>query len=145
MSKADRLKIYVVSRASIPTRPQMWRGYRQRGARIVSSWIDEAGPGETKNFPAFWERITAEIRICHRLVLYAEAEDFPLKGALIEVGMALALALALALRKSVWVVAAPGIVLDRTDRPFGSWIRHPWVERIVLNAVDADLAEALGL
>lgn len=132
--------IYVASRASVPERAAMWREYRDRWqARIISSWIDQDGPGETLDFRALWEDITTEIRACQRLVIYAEASDFPLKGALTEAGIALGM------QKPVWVLGG-GIVLEgRTDRPFGSWIRHPGVERIILDANRKNMAEALGL
>lgn len=51
--------IYVASRASIPARSQMWRDFRASGHRISA------------------------------VILYAETGDFPLKGALIECGIAL--------------------------------------------------------
>lgn len=139
LTKHERLAIYVASRASTPERPAMWREYRDRwGANIVSTWIDEAGPGETSDFGELWSRIQGEIRRCDRLVLYAQSDDFPLKGALIEVGMALAML------KPVWVLG--NLTLEgRTDRPLGSWIRHPLVERINVDARVKDLAEAVGL
>lgn len=53
------------------------------------------------------------------LVLYAEVGDFPLKGALVEAGMALGM------NKRV-VVCLPGVTLDnRSCRPIGSWVKHP--------------------
>ena len=113
--------IYVASRASIPARAAMWRDLRATGAMIVSTWIDEDGEGETVCFTELWERIEQEIRSADRLVLYVEAKDFPLKGALIEVGMALAMG------KRVFVVA-PGVTLHpRSMRPLGSWAAHPGV------------------
>lgn len=113
--------VYVASRASIPERGRLWRLLREEGARIVSSWIDEDGPGKTKCFIDLWDRIENEIRICDQLVLYVEADDFPLKGALVEVGMALAFG------KPVLVVA-PGVKLDPFNRkPLGSWAAHPKV------------------
>lgn len=115
---------YVASRASIPARSAMWRLLRSSGWNIISTWIDEAGEGETDDFTKLWTRIGAEISHADALVLYAEKNDFPLKGALIEVGMAIGMA------KPVYV-CLPGITLDGlTDRPVGSWIRHPIVKRI---------------
>jgi hypothetical protein len=113
--------VYVASRASIPERAAMWRELRANGAMIVSTWIDEDGEGETGCYTELWSRIEQEIRAADRLVLYVEAEDFPLKGALIEVGMALAMG------KPVFVVA-PGVTLHpRSMRPLGSWAAHPGV------------------
>lgn len=116
--------IYIASRASIPARSAMWRDFRDlRSVKIISSWIDEAGEGETASFAELWDRIMCEIYACDRLVLYAEQSDFPLKGALIEVGIALGM------RKPV-TVCLPGIALNgRTHRPLGSWIEHRCVFR----------------
>lgn len=53
--------------------------------------------------------------------LYAEAGDFPLKGAFIEVGMALSAGVPV-------VVVAPGVAIEpRSMRPIGSWMAHPLV------------------
>jgi hypothetical protein len=128
-------KIYVASRASIPERAQMWREMRANGANIVSSWIDESGVGETENYEELWSRILGEITTCARLVLYVEKEDFPLKGALIECGMALAL------DKEVHVVLNDVELEGITDRPLGSWIRHKNVKIVksVWKSVEMDV------
>lgn len=115
--------IYVASRASIPERAAMWRKLRDEGAPIISSWIDEAGEGETDSFEDLWDRIRMEVGSARLLVLYAEPDDFPLKGALIEVGMALGF------DKRVHVVL-PGVTLEtRTCRPLGSWFNCRRVRR----------------
>lgn len=116
--------IYIASRASIPERSAMWRRFRdEAGIDITSSWIDEAGEGETADFGELWARIEQEIAAADRLVLYAEQDDFPLKGALIEAGIALGM------RKPV-TVCLPGVSLEgRTQRPIGSWIALSRVAR----------------
>lgn len=117
-------KFYVASRASLPERSAMWRDLRSSGWVITSTWIDEAGEGETEDFGELWIRIAFEIWVADALVLYAETDDFPLKGALVEVGIALAL------NKAIYV-CLPGVELHaRTARPIGSWIFHPNVKRI---------------
>lgn len=110
---------YIASRV---TRATTWRRLRDTdGWKITSSWIDEAGAGMSADLGALWSRIETEIGRSERLILYVETEDFPLKGALIEVGMAIAT------RTPVRVVA-PGVVLDPVSfRPLGSWVRHPMV------------------
>lgn len=114
--------IYVASRASISARPAMWRAYRDAGWPIVSTWIDEAGPGQTADLGELWERIGREVRGSCGVVLYAEPGDFPLHGALVEVGMALGAGLPVA-------VVAPGTDDDwTTSRKIGSWVLHPRVE-----------------
>jgi hypothetical protein len=118
------MAIYVASRASIPERSAMWRRYRDAGAEITSSWIDEAGEGETADFSDLWARIESEIERSRMLILYAESGDFPLKGALVEVGMALGMG------KQV-IACLPGVNLEpRSLRPAGSWMAHPLVIRI---------------
>ena len=115
--------IYVASRASIPERAAMWRKLRDEGAPIISPWIDEAGEDETASFEELWDRIHGEISRSTFLVLYAESSDFPLKGALVEVGMALGLGIRVR-------CVLPGVKLEaRTSRPLGSWFEHRKVRR----------------
>lgn len=116
-------RIYIASRASVPERSARWRAFRDSGIRIVSSWIDESGAGETDSYADLWMRIAFEIASADRLVLYAETDDFPLKGALIEAGMALGMA------KPVTVCLPDVEVAERSCRPIGSWINHPLVVR----------------
>lgn len=110
---------YIASRVS---HAATWRRLRDTdGWKITSSWIDEASAGKSADLGILWSRIEAEIERSERLILYVETEDFPLKGALIEVGMAIAT------RIPVRIVA-PGVVLDPVSfRPLGSWVRHPLV------------------
>lgn len=116
--------VYVASRASVPARSAMWRELRSAGWNITSSWIDEAGEGETEDFTELWDRIMREIAAADKLVLYAEQSDFPLKGAIVEAGIALGMG------KPV-VVCLPGVLLStRTKRPIGSWVSHRGVVRI---------------
>jgi hypothetical protein len=118
-----RPPLYVASRASIAARALMWRTMRLRGFNIVSSWIDEAGAGETLDYSDLWARVIEEIGRARAVVLYAEPDDFPLKGALVEIGAALGM------RKPI-VVCLPGVdVAPRSARPIGSWINHHSVIR----------------
>lgn len=115
--------LYVASRASLPQRPQMWRSLRAEGWRIASTWIDEAGVGETENFADLWRRVEDELRAADGLILYAERDDFPLKGALVEVGMALGM------RKPVAVVLN-GPPLPGAALPSSGWfVAAPWAVR----------------
>jgi hypothetical protein len=112
---------YIASRASLPERSAAWRRLRDDGWRITCSWIDEAVAGQSADLGALWSRIEREIAGSERLVLYVEPDDFPLKGALIEVGMAIAHRIPIR-------VVAPGVALDQVSfRPIGSWVRHPLV------------------
>lgn len=128
--------IYVASRASIPERSAMWRAYRADGVPIVSTWIDEAGEGETACYVDLWDRITSEISGSAALILYAEPNDFPLKGALIEVGIAIGMC------KPI-IACLPRVQLTGdTLRPVGSWIKHRLVARndSITDAIFAALA-----
>lgn len=128
MGLADRVGVYVASRASVPERPAMWRRLRDAGYPIISTWIDEAGAGETADNGELWARIAREISGAERLVLYVEPEDFPLKGALVEVGMAIAAGVPV-------VVVAPNVPLEvHTLRPLGSWAAHPMVTVLAASA-----------
>lgn len=118
------LPVYVASRASVPERGAMWRRFRERGIPITSSWIDEDGTGQTASFSNLWERIAQEVAAANVVVLYAERDDFPLKGAFIEVGIALGLG------KHVFVCLPDLGVLNDSYRPIRSWITHPLVHRI---------------
>lgn len=122
--EASAAPIYVASRASLPERGAMWRRIRSEGFPITSTWIDEDGEGDTQDFEELWSRIENEIAASAALVLYAHTDDFPLKGALIEAGIALGLG------KRV-IVCLPNVdVAARSCRPIGSWIKHPMVSRI---------------
>lgn len=122
--------VYIASRTYHASR---WRRLREdTGIKITSTWIDEAGPGQTADIGQLWTRIAAEVASSERLVFYVEPGDFPLKGALVEVGMAIANLI------PIWVVA-PGVALDPVSfRPIGSWVRHHLV------SFAETTAEALG-
>lgn len=114
---------YIASRASVPERAAAWRKLRDvDGWKITSSWIDEAGAGESEDLGALWVRIAGEVSRSERLVLYVEPDDFPLKGALVEVGIAMAHLIPI-------FIVAPGVTLEpRSMRPIGSWVCHPSVK-----------------
>lgn len=78
--------IYVASKTR---HAAMWRYLRGRGVNINSTWIDEAGEGESKSLRDLAERCVAEVKAADRLVLFIAKGD-ALKGQLIETGVALA-------------------------------------------------------
>ena len=126
-----RKEVYVASRASLPERGEMWRALRASGIQVNSTWIDEDGPKASRDLSDLWDRIRREVTSAGRLILYVEPDGFPLKGALIEVGMAMAA------QVPIYVVA-PGVVLDpRNCRPLGSWVKSPLVRFV------PDIASAL--
>lgn len=128
---------YIASRASLPERSAAWRHLRDvDGYLIVSSWIDVVthplNEDDTKPLHTIWENITQEVTTAERVIVYAEPDDFPLKGTLVEVGMALAVG------TPIYLVL-PGVDIEAdTFRPIGSWINHPLVK------VVTSMSEALS-
>lgn len=116
----------------------MWLAHRSSGVPLAASWIDlveaeDRGQGQEMDFTGLWTSIEAEIRSSDALVLFARTDDFPLKGALVEVGLALGMG------KPVMLVL-PGVDIELpSHRPIGSWINHPGV------TVEPDLDRALAL
>lgn len=108
-------KIYVASKTHHADRWKEARNYYN----IISTWIDEAGPNQTKSLQELWIRILNEIKECDTLVFYLESSNELLKGAFVEAGMAIAL------DKKVRVILGPSIDLDANFRPVGSWVNHP--------------------
>lgn len=113
-----RAGVYVASRVR---HAAMWQLERERGARITSSWIDEAGEGETASLSELWERITREVLSSERLVFFATEGDPPFKGAFIEIGIALGAGI------PVTAVIDRIELEPRSFRPIGSWLNHPLV------------------
>jgi hypothetical protein len=66
-----------------------WRRLRECGAGIISTWIDEAGVGETTDWADLWSRCIGEASAADFTILYYE-EGEELKGARVEAGAALA-------------------------------------------------------
>lgn len=66
----------------------IWLWFEKKGVPIVSTWIFEAGEGETEDFVELAHRCIEEVKAADVLVLYCQPGDI-LKGALIEVGVAM--------------------------------------------------------
>jgi len=75
--------------ASKTKHAEHWRAWRSRGLPVISTWIDEAGPGESADLSDLWQRCISEASNCELLICYREPDDV-LKGAFIELGAALA-------------------------------------------------------
>lgn len=109
----EAVRVYVASKSS---HAEMWQGWRKvghtSGFRITSSWIDEAGPGESI-LPNLWRNCITEARDAEYLVAYHETGE-EWKGAFVEIGAHL---------------AGGGRVLLVGDPP-GSWVNHPEVRRV---------------
>lgn len=67
--------------ASRVRRAEMWRTLREQGHKIISSWIDEAGPGQSPSREDLINRCLQEAASAERIIWYVEAEDFPFKLA----------------------------------------------------------------
>jgi hypothetical protein len=78
--------IYIASKVKHADR---WRFLRDAlGEPIISTWIDEAGEGETSDHDDLWRRCITEASNCRLLIVYREADEV-LKGAWVELGCAL--------------------------------------------------------
>lgn len=87
LDEVERARIYVASKTR---HAPMWQRMRDLcGYRIISTWIDEAGVGDTQDWPDLWVRCIREASQADILMVYAETGDI-LKGAWVEVGAALA-------------------------------------------------------
>jgi hypothetical protein len=83
MAKAG---IYTASKTK---HAHLWRDLRGAGAPIISTWIDEAGEGESADLDDLWKRCIAESCSCEALIVFRRPDDV-LKGAWVEIGAALA-------------------------------------------------------
>lgn len=80
-----RSGVYFASKVVHATR---WQAMRDSGVTTASTWIDEAGEGQTADYAELSERCLNEIAQAERLVLYCQPGEI-LKGALLEAGAAL--------------------------------------------------------
>ena len=80
------MRIYAASKVK---HAPMWRELRAMGWPIISTWIDEAGEGESGDLSDLAHRCIAEASSADVLLLYCEPGEVQ-KGAMIEVGAALA-------------------------------------------------------
>lgn len=80
-------RIYIASKTK---HARVWKSLRASGIPIISTWIDEAGPGETEDFGDLWERCINEAKTATALLAYRESPEDILKGAFVEIGAALA-------------------------------------------------------
>ncbi len=78
-------RIYIASKT---IHAPKWRRLRDEGYNIVSTWIDEAGEGQS-DYRELSVRCIREIRQSDFLILYCEVNEV-LKGANVEAGAALA-------------------------------------------------------
>ena len=76
--------IYIASKTKHAPK---WRALRANGIPIISTWIDEAGEGETSDYADLWCRCISESKNAAALILYVEEGDV-LKGAYVEMGAA---------------------------------------------------------
>jgi len=81
----ERKGVYFASKVVHAVR---WQAMRDAGVITASSWIDEAGEGQTADYGELSERCLNEIAEAERLVLYCQPGEI-LKGALLEAGAAL--------------------------------------------------------
>lgn len=114
--------IYMASKTS---HAPLWRQLRADGLPIISTWIDEAGKGETACFADLWFRCVGEAARADYTIVYREPGEV-LKGAFVEAGVALA--------------AGRHVVAVGCDE--FSFVHHPGVTRFA--SLNEALAFALG-
>jgi hypothetical protein len=77
--------VYIASKTMHAHR---WIALRDSGVCTSSTWIDEAGEGETADYAELAQRCFSEIENSTALLLYCESGEI-LKGAIVEAGAAL--------------------------------------------------------
>lgn len=120
------MRLYGASRATVQ-HATMWKRLRDLYHwPITSTWIDDIATEVTPitELSDMWNRIDDEVYDATDLILYVRKEDFPLKGALVEVGMALANG------AKVYVVVNDVELEPCTCKPLGSWINHSGVSLV---------------
>lgn len=79
--------IYVASKV---VHAELWRDLRHwEKDPIISTWIDEAGVGESASLEDLWRRCVTEASTAGALIIYRRPDEV-LKGAWVELGAALA-------------------------------------------------------
>lgn len=78
-------KIYIASKVMYADK---WRKLRDGGVNIISTWIDQAGAGQSPSLSQLAIACIYESRCCDGMIVYRESWDL-LKGAFIEMGAAL--------------------------------------------------------
>jgi nucleoside 2-deoxyribosyltransferase len=106
-------RIYVASEVK---HASLWLSARADGYPIISTWIDEAGPGETPSLAALWERIVPEVLSADAFVIFRDGFDEILKGAYVELGIALAAGL-------------PIYAVGFDDAHAPSFMQHPQIRK----------------
>jgi hypothetical protein len=101
-----------------------WQALRNSGVHTASTWIDEAGEGQTADYAELSSRCMSEIAAASAVLLYCESGEI-LKGALVEVGAAL-------------FKGTPVLCVGTCDNLSRVFRRHPrWME---FETVEAALA-----
>lgn len=111
------MRIYIASKAC--HRP-LWREFREAGHNIISRWIDVpdkySEDPEGLDFTQLWQWCVEDVISCDALVCHVEPGEV-LKGAILEVGVALAH------NKRVILLGPRREYLNN-----GTWINHPGIE-----------------
>ncbi len=82
----EKRGIYIASKTVHADR---WRLLRDKiGEPIISTWIDEAAPGQSVDLNDLWQRCLLEASSCKVLIAYRERDEV-FKGAWVEIGAAL--------------------------------------------------------
>lgn len=127
------LNIYIASKTKHAPK---WRELRDKlkeqygdDVRIISTWIDEAGPGETTDKKDLALRCLQETRLCDVLICYTEEGEY-LKGAFIEIGAALAY-------QNQVIAVGPVLPDTSTFIALDYWLTAPSIEYAIDVAITA--------
>lgn len=131
------MKVYVASKLN---HEAMWKKLREEwrmlGVEILSRWLDTVVPddvGTQYDFDKCWLENAQDVAHADALVVYKADGDGTLRGALVEVGMALSWGIP---------VIITGVGVGDVHSDFGSWQFHSLVRHVAdLDAVSALLRE----
>lgn len=116
--------------ASKTKHAHLWKALRAAGIPTASTWIDEAGEGQTADYAELSKRCIDEIAEATAVLLYCEPGEL-LKGALVEVGAAL-------MAGTPVLCVGECDSLSRVFRKHSKWSEFPTVEDALASIHDME-------
>lgn len=81
------MKVYCASKSK---HAPLWIEWKNKGAKITSSWLEKFDQGRLPNQTEHWDQILEDISGSDSLLFYSETDEIQ-KGAIAEFGIAFAL------------------------------------------------------
>ena len=110
---------YIASRTRHAER---WKALRAHGIDLLCSWVDEAGQGQTSDWADLWRRCEREAKTAHTFILYADGDDYEMRGALVECGIRVSTG------RPLWYLTPPDFARSLAHHPLfmpaDAYIRH---------------------